>query len=48
MLTIGYAVMLTHPAAYLTTGTYHITLVGIFLGHFCISLRQTRTQYSNE
>jgi len=35
-------------AAYLPTATYRITLVGVFLGHFCISLHQTRTQNSNE
>ena len=34
--------------AYLPMATYHITLVGVFLGHFCINLRQTRTQNSNE
>ena len=27
---------------------YHVTLTGVFLGHFRINLHQTRTQYSNE
>jgi len=27
---------------------YRVTLIGVFLGHFRISLHQTRTQYSNE
>jgi len=35
-------------ATYLPSATYRITLVGVFLGHFCINLRQTRTQNSNE
>ena len=35
-------------AAYLPTATYRITLVGVFHGHFCINLRQTRTQNSIE
>ena len=35
-------------AAYLPTATYRITMVGVFLGHFCINLCQTRTQNSNK
>ena len=27
---------------------YRVTLIGVFLGHFCINLHQTHTQYSNE
>ena len=27
---------------------YCVTLIGVFLGHFCINLHQTRNQYSNE
>jgi len=27
---------------------YHVTLIGVFLGHFRINLYQTRMQYSNE
>jgi len=27
---------------------YRVTLIGVFLGHFRISLHQTRMQYSNE
>jgi len=40
--------MLTHDAVYLPTGTCRIALVGVFLGHLSINLRQTRTQYSND
>ena len=40
--------MLTHDAAYLPTTTCRIALVGVFLGHFRVNLRQTRTQYSND
>jgi len=27
---------------------YRVTLIGVFLGHFCINLHQTCTQHSNE
>ena len=27
---------------------YSVTLIGVFLGHFCINLHHTCTQYSNE
>ena len=39
---------LHYLSIYLSPPVYHVTLIGVFLGHFRINLHQTCTLYSNE